>query len=156
MMPTDAGRPPKRDGEPAYLDTNVIISYLLDAPADMAEGARVCFEAAARGDIRLLVTPTTLAEAVWVLGAAYHKQRTDIADLMLEFMTAEGIDSQNRDEVTLALSLYKERNVDFADALLAARCLLAAPPVIYSFDRHFDRIPGVERRVPGARSEEHA
>jgi len=156
MTPSDGAAASARHGEPAYLDASVIISYLLDDPADMAEAARVCFEAAARGDIWLLVTPTTLAEVVWVLGAAYRKERAHIAEIMSAFMTADGIDPGSRDEVTLALSLYRERNIDFADALLAARSLLTGPPVIYSFDRHFDRIPGVVRRVPGKQREEQA
>ncbi len=133
----------------AYVDANVILCYLLDAPRDMADATRICFEAAERGDIRLLMTPTTLAEVVWVLGSVYKKTHSDIATQMLAFVTAHGINAENEDEITLALSLFHERNIDFADALLAARCLLAGSPVIYSFERHFDRVPGVQRRIPG-------
>jgi predicted nucleic-acid-binding protein len=149
MMQSVSLAPAARHQETAYLDASVILSYLLDEPSDMAESAKVCFDAAARGDVRLLTTPTTLAEVVWVLAAAYKKPRVEISTLMLAFMTAEGIDSEDRDEITLALSLYKERNIDFADALLAAHSLLSGPPVVYSFDHHFDRIPGVQRRIPG-------
>jgi predicted nucleic acid-binding protein len=149
MLIDGRARAPLFEGETAYLDASIIISYLLDDPPDMAEAANACFHAAEQGDIRLLITPTTLAEVVWVLSAAYKKSRMDIAPLMLAFMTAEGIDTENRDEITLALSFFKERNVDFADALLAARALLSGPAAIYSFDRHFDRIPGIQRRIPG-------
>ena len=137
------------NAEAAYLDANAILCYLLDEPRDMADATRVCFEAAERGDIHLLITPTTLAEVVWVLGSVYKKTRPDIATQMLAFVTAHGIYAEDEDEITLALSLFHERNIDFADALLAARCLLTGPPVIYSFDRHFDRVPGIQRRIPG-------
>jgi predicted nucleic acid-binding protein len=68
---------------------------------------------------------------------------------MLAFVTAQGIGTDNEDEVILALSSFHEKNIDFADALLAAHCILAGPSAVYSFDRHFDRIPGIQRRIPG-------
>ena len=133
----------------AYLDTNVILSYLLGEPPATADAARMCLAAADRGDVCLLITPTTLAEVVWVLSSAYREPRHEIASQVLTFISAQGISSENQDEITQALSLYRDKKIDFADALLAARCLLSGLPVIYSFDRHFDRVPGLQRLVPG-------
>lgn len=46
-----------------------------------------------------------------------------------------------------ALALYGTRTIDFADALLAARALRNGGAAI-SFDRDFDRIPGLRRIQP--------
>ncbi len=47
----------------------------------------------------------------------------------------------------LALVL-SERNLAFADALLAAKALRSDDPMVYAFDRDFDRITGVIRQEP--------
>jgi predicted nucleic acid-binding protein len=48
-----------------------------------------------------------------------------------------------------ALSLYQGKNLDFADAFLAAVALRRGPQAVYSFDQDFNRIPGVTRLEPG-------
>ncbi len=133
----------------AYVDTNVILSLLLDDPPDMAEAAAACFAAAQRGDVSLVVTPTVMAEVVWVLGSVYKVSRHDITAQLLAFVAAQGLSVEHTDEVIAALSFYRDRNIDFTDALLAAHSLSAGPAVVYSFDHHFDRIPGLQRRIPG-------
>lgn len=147
-MVTEAADSPPLATTPeiAYLDANIILSYLLGEPHTMAQAARAFFGSAEHGEIRLLLTSTTLAEVVWVLASAYGKERQEIATQMLAFVTARGIEADN--EATLALSLFRDKNIDMADALLAARALLIGPPVVYSFDRHFDRVPGILRRAP--------
>jgi predicted nucleic-acid-binding protein len=135
--------------ERAYVDANVIIRHLTRDAPDMADQALALFASAERREIRLIVTIVTLAEVVWTLASFYKLERHDIAERLLLFVTADGIELQSQDEATLALSMYHDRNVNFEDALLAARSLLVGPPVVYSFDCHFDRIPGIQRRIPG-------
>jgi predicted nucleic-acid-binding protein len=115
----------------------------------MAEQALALFAAVERNEIRLIVTDVTLAEVVWTLSSFYKLDRHNIAERLLFFVTADGIELESQDRATLALSIYRDRKVDFADALLAAHSLLAGPPLAYSFDRHLDRIAGLARRVPG-------
>lgn len=136
----------------AYVDANVIVRYLTDDPPDMAKQALVLFAVAQRGGVRLLVTTVTLAEVVWTLASFYQFDRGRIAEKLTALVTATGLEMEDRDEATLALSLYAEKNVNFADALLAARSLLVGPTEIYSFDRHFDRLTGIRRRTPGGDS----
>lgn len=134
----------------AYLDTNVIVRYLTGEPIEMAAEAQALILAAERRSVLLRVTMVTVAETVWTLRSVYGLGRDAIAESMASFVAADGIETESQAEVMLALSLYREKNIDFADALLAARALLSGPPVIYSFDRHFDRVPGIQRRTPGA------
>jgi predicted nucleic acid-binding protein len=135
--------------ERAYVDANVIIRHLTRDVPDMADQALSLFASAERQEVRLIVTTVTLAEVVWTLASFYKLVRHNIAERLLLFVTADGVEMESQDEAILALSIYRDRNVSFEDALLAARALLFGPVTIYSFDRHFDRIPGIQRRIPG-------
>jgi predicted nucleic-acid-binding protein len=48
-----------------------------------------------------------------------------------------------------ALSLYREKNIDFTDALLAQFALNQGTSLFFSFDNHFSRIPGIMKMKPG-------
>ena len=54
------------------------------------------------------------------------------------------------DLIQEALSLYHKENLDFADALMASTALRKGPRSIFSFDRHFNRVEGIERLEPEA------
>lgn len=45
--------------------------------------------------------------------------------------------------------LFEMKNVDFIDALVAARMQTQSMSYIFSFDKHFDRLPAVQRLTPG-------
>jgi predicted nucleic acid-binding protein len=143
---------PSSHANAAYVDSNVILRYLTREPPEMAEAAQKVFSSAERGEVRLLVSTVTLAEVVWVLSSVYDLTRSAITAQLLALVTAQGLETDDQDQMTLALSLYRDKNIDFTDALLAAHSLFAGPPVVYSFDRHFDRIPGIRRRIPGRSS----
>jgi predicted nucleic-acid-binding protein len=146
MMPIVSPLPA---ADAVYLDTSVVLRYLTRAPAEMAVQAQAVILAAKQGGVVLRLTAVTVAETVWTLRSFYRLEREAIAQSMIAFVAAEGIETEAHEEVMLALSLYRDRDIDFADALLAARALLSGPPIIYSFDRRFDRIPGIRRQTPG-------
>ncbi len=132
-----------------WVDTNVIVRYLLDEQSDQAESATRLFRRAGAGQVTLTVDDIIVAEAVWTLRSYYRMSRSDIAEALSEFVSADGIDCRDGAVVLRALVLFRERNVDFADALLCARMLDEGDVEVYSFDRDFDRIDGVRRLEPG-------
>lgn len=135
----------------AYVDANVILRFLTGDPPDMAEQAAHLFQAVEQGELRLIVDSIVLAETVWVLQSFYRYRPAEIAPVMREFLLQDGIEAEDKDVLLQALSLYESKNVDFADALVAARMRRQKVRDIFSFDEHFDRLPGVRRRVPGER-----
>jgi predicted nucleic acid-binding protein len=133
----------------AFVDANVILRYFTKDPPDMAEASLKTFSAAQDGHISLIVAPITVAEVVWVLESFYGYPKEQIAATIIQFLYSEGLEVIDLDIVIHALSLYKEKNIDFADALLSASALNRGPTLIYSFDRDFDRIPEITRLEPG-------
>ncbi len=131
------------------IDANVILRYLTKDPPAMAEAALKIFDEARNGKISLSIIPITVAEVVWVLGSFYGYSKQQIAETMTQFLMCEGLEVENLDLLIEALSLYHEKNLDFADAVLATTALRKGPKVVYSFDRHLNRVDGLKRLEPG-------
>jgi len=133
----------------AWIDANVIVRHLTQDPPDQARQVLDLFRAAHDGIVVLWVDPITIAECVWVLTSIYRLPRGDIARSLADIVAADGIEADDREMLIQALRLYAAHNVDFADALLAARTSHHRVTDIYSFDRDFDRLPNVVRLDPG-------
>ena len=133
----------------AFVDANLILRYFTKEPPDMAEASLKTFSAAQDGHMCLIITPIIVAEVVWVLESFYGYSKEQIAVTIIQFLHSDGLEVIDLDILIQALSLYEEKNIDFADGLLAVSALSRGSPLIYSFDRHFDRIPGITRCDPG-------
>jgi predicted nucleic-acid-binding protein len=130
------------------VDANVILRYLTDEPPEQAEQVARLFDAVSAGRAAVVVEDVVLAEVVWTLASYYRLPRQEIASALLELLGEAGVHSDDKATLQAALALYAQRHVDFADALLAARVLGAGGHELYTFDRDFDRIPGLRRRAP--------
>jgi predicted nucleic acid-binding protein len=133
----------------ALIDSNVVLRYLTKDPPRMAEAALKTLEDAQNAKISLILTPLTVAEVIWVLESFYGHSKAKVAEIMGQFLFCEGLEVEDLDLLVDALSLYQGKNLDFADAYLAAVALRRGPQAVYSFDQHFNRIPGVTRLEPG-------
>ncbi|MBC8446797.1 MAG: type II toxin-antitoxin system VapC family toxin [Chloroflexi bacterium] len=133
----------------AYVDTNVILRFLTGDPPDMAAQAGALFEAVERGEVTLVIDEIVVAETVWVLHSFYGHPHHDIARVMQELLSHKGLEADDKPGLLAALHLFAEKNVDFADALVAVHMERRGMREIFSFDGHFDRLPGITRRSPG-------
>jgi len=133
----------------ALIDANVILRYLTKDPPAMAEAALKIFNEVRSGKISLSIIPITVAEVVWVLESFYGYSKQQITDTMTQFLLCEGLEVEGLDLLIGALTLYFEKNLDFADAVLAITALRKGSKMIYSFDRHLNRVDGLKRLEPG-------
>lgn len=129
--------------------SNVILRFLTGEPADLAAQASALFDAVDEGDLILVVDEIVVAETVWVLESFYGHSPREIARVMQDLLSRPGLQVQDKAGMLLALHLFAEKNVDLADALVAVHMQRQGLVEVYSFDRHFDRLPGITRLVPG-------
>lgn len=132
-----------------YVDANVILRFLVNDPPEMAEEAARLFEAVEKHQVTLILDDIVVAELVWVLSSFYQHPVSEIATALRDFLLQEGIETEEKATLLYALTLYETKNVDFADALVAARAQKRNIPHVFSFDTHFDRLPEVRRLLPG-------
>ena len=127
----------------SYIDSNVILRYLTQDPPGMAEKALKIFMDAKEGRLTLLITPLTVAEVVWVLESYYGHSKKQISEILTQFLLCDGLEVESFDLMIGSLNIYQDKNIDFADAVLASQALRIGPPSIYSFDHHLNRVPGI-------------
>jgi predicted nucleic acid-binding protein len=132
----------------ALVDANVILRFITKDPPHMADAARNLFRQAESGEIDLIIQTITVAEVVWVLESFYNYTKIQVAETFGAFLRCAGLRVEQANLIQEALSLYHGNNLDFADALLASTALRKGPLSIYSFDRHVDRVAGIERLEP--------
>lgn len=132
----------------AYVDTNVLVRFIVGTPPDLFKKSVALMKAVEEGDVTLRVDEIIAAEVVWVLKSVYKFSPQEIAAACLEILSQDGI--QVPGVVISALALFSSQGVSFGDALLAARMQQAGVTFVFSFDKHFDRIPGIQRLEPGA------
>lgn len=133
----------------ACVDANVILRLLTNDPVDQAERAQAVFAMADRGEIQLYLPEIVIAEIVWVLRSFYGYPAEEIAALLLDFISHEGLVCRDKPSILKALRLFADHIVDFADALVAVQMADQGIEEIYSFDQHFDRLASTTRLTPG-------
>lgn len=94
-------------------DTNMILRYLLNDHAEMAEKAERYLDA---GDVS--VTIEVIAEVVYVLKGVYSLDRNGIVDTVKGFL--ELVHCSESEVLNLALDTFGARNLDFVDCVLYA------------------------------------
>jgi len=134
----------------SFLDTNLIIRFITQDNPDQAMRARVIFQQLETRTLIVRTSESVIVEAVQVLSskALYHLPRQEIKAALTEIIALPGLQLVNKRTFLRALDLYASRNFDFVDALNVAHMERLHLRVILSFDRDFNRIPGITRQEP--------
>ena len=115
-------------------DTNILVRFLA---RDDEEQAGIADEIVAAGD--LLVIPSVLLEAEWVLRSRYGLPRNEIATRLSAVCGQSGVTVASESAVLGALTAYATAG-DFADLLHFALASELGATVFLTFDREFSRI----------------
>jgi len=133
----------------AWLDTNIVLRFLLKDHPDFFKAALNLFTEAENGRIDLHLHPIILAEVVWTLQGYFGYSKGEIAKTLSEMIESVGLMVEDKGVVKKALHDYAEKNVDYLDAYIAAFALIKGPPTIFTLDRkHFSRLEGDIRLLP--------
>ncbi len=133
----------------AFLDTNVILRFLLRDDEAKFERSFDLLKRAERGEERLVASDSVITEAVWVMESRpYNLQGQRIRDLLLPVIQLRGLRLPGKGLFEPAFQLYVDTEIDFVDAYNAATMQRGGLDRIYSYDADFDRVPGIRRVEP--------
>lgn len=124
-----------------FIDANLILRYLLNEPgAEKVENLL-------RRKEKIYLTDIVVAEVVWTLASFYKKEKASFIMPLEAFISQEFV-SADKVLLTESLNIYKNFNIDYIDAYLVASMEKKKVKELYSFDRDFDKIPGIKRIEP--------
>jgi predicted nucleic acid-binding protein len=135
---------------PPFVDADVIIRLLTGDDLTKQAAARTLFDRIEAGDAAVATPVTTLADVVYVLvsRSLYGLPRAEVGQLVSGLVRLPNFRVANRREVLRALDLFAATNLDFGDAFIVASMESAGSQAVFSYDRDFDRIPGIVRQEP--------
>jgi len=131
----------KKTSDKGWLDTNVILRYLIKDNEALFQAVKPLFLKAEKGELSLYIHPITLAELVWTLESFYCYEKDKIVNVLTRLINAQGIEVPDKETVQNALMLYLDANVDYIDAYLASHTASSDIPTIFTLDKkHFSRL----------------
>lgn len=134
--------------EPAFLDTNIILRHLLGDHPDHSPRATAFLRRVERNEIRVRTADTVVFETVFVLERTLRHPKSQAREGVLSVLALESVVRPEKDRMHRAFDFYVDRNIPFADAYHAALMADLGLSEIVTFDRDFDRIPGLRRVEP--------
>ena len=133
---------------PRFLDTNVLIRAFVDCEHRIGERARLLLDRIYQGDERVVTSQLVIFETIFTLQRSYNVSREKIRDIITDVLSLQNIDVPDRTLILEALSIYVNHSISFVDAHHIASMRVLNISEIYSWDRDFDRFPGVTRIEP--------
>ena len=135
-----------------FLDTNVILRYLTRDDESKADACYRLFQRVKQGQEELFTCEAIVAEITYVLSsprARYQLSHGEVRDRLLPILALRGLKIPQKRTCLRALDLYASSPVlDFEDALAVAHMEQRDVAEIVSYDKDFDRLPGIRRTVP--------
>lgn len=126
-----------------WVDANVLLRFLTGEPEPMAKRAAQLMRQAQHGEAHLILTPLVVAEVVWTLKSFYRRSYDEIVRVLVPLLSADGVETQDRELMIRALELTRGKNVDFSDAVLALQAERQGETVCTFDESDFKRLPAV-------------
>jgi predicted nucleic acid-binding protein len=134
----------------AFVDTNIFIRFFVNDHSDQHSGACHLFEQVRAGQVKLIAPHTVLDEVVFVLSSPrlYQSSLQAIAACLTPLLKMRGMQVYQREAIVSALALYANTKLDFADCVTIALAQAGQVNSIYSYDKDFDAVEGINRLEP--------
>ena len=123
------------------LDTNVLVRYVVqDDSGQLATAKRLIGRCVAEGQ-SLFIPVTVTLEREWVLRASFGYEKDDVLQTL---STCSRLTFESERALEVALQLYREGSVDFADCLHIALAAEAGEQPLWTFDKGAAKVIGAQ------------
>jgi predicted nucleic-acid-binding protein len=123
------------------VDTNLLVRYLVDDDAEQAQAARALLEGLSSERPGFICREVAI-ETVWVLERAYGFSRDQIASVLEELVSTDGLVVEAADDVARASLSYRIGGPGFSDLMILAAADRAGASPLYTFDHALGRLGG--------------
>jgi predicted nucleic acid-binding protein len=119
------------------IDTNALISFVTDRnPVQQDKIARL-LDDAVQLKLRVLCPQNVLTEFIYVMDSVYGIPKTEIRDIVNDFIKLPGIEIVHRINLKTLFAFWPERVPDYGDAIIATLCKDTTGSSVATFDRKF-------------------
>jgi predicted nucleic acid-binding protein len=136
--------------ERAFLDTNVLLRFLIQDDDVQAAKAEALLERIDREEEQVLLSPLVVSELVFTLLNRYRQPKAAVVSNVRRLIRMRAVELSDKQIFLDALTLWGSGGYSFGDAFNATYALARGVTRVYSWDHDYDRIDGVTRLEPGA------
>lgn len=122
-----------------FIDTNVLLRFLLHDHDKFYQQALGYLEEAKQGSIELVLIPEVVFEMDYVLRGVYKLSKSEVCDLILKLVKSSYFNIDYRSVMISSLEKCLELNIDLFDIYLHYLALYKKGKVL-SFDRDFEKL----------------
>lgn len=102
------------------VDTNLLISYVVDRNPRQSKLAEDIFKRATSLEIELVVSNFAISEFIFVLQSVYSKSDLEISEMINALLLTPGISIIDGFQIERVLKLWPSHIPDYGDAVLAS------------------------------------
>ena len=122
-----------------FVDTNIILRYLLNDNKKLFIQAKKYFEQAKKKEIELVIIPEVFFEIDYVLRGVYKTSKHEICRIISKILLTPYLKLDQRNTLSDAVKIYAKTNIDLFDIYLFLTARNQNAKVI-SFDRDFNKL----------------
>jgi predicted nucleic acid-binding protein len=129
-----------------FLDTNILLRHILHDDPRLGSMATALIRRIENGELQARTSDTVVFETVYTLQRSYKLPRPEIADVIQSILELPAIVLPFKQNYRRVFELFLSTNVGFADCYHAVQMQQLGLTEVLSFDRDFDKLPGIVRR----------
>ncbi len=130
------------------VDTNIFVRHLRQDHPNHSPRASAYIGRIEAGELVVQTNELVVFETIYTLQTFYKLPKIAIAQALLPLIDLPGLKVRGKPHLRRALDWYVRHNLSFTDAYLAALTREQKLPALVTFDRDYDRIPGIPRVEP--------
>lgn len=128
-----------------FLDTNIILRFILKDHPTYSPKAEAIIEKVDKGEIEVYISWPTILEVVFVLQNSIKLPKKEVTKKLLPIFHSENVNLEQKSLLDTIFSYYVEKNISLTDAYNAALMQKKKVEQIYSFDSDFDKFTKIKR-----------
>jgi predicted nucleic acid-binding protein len=129
-----------------FVDTNIFVRHLVQDHLRLSAKASAILSRVEQGDLVVRTTDTVIFETVFTLSSVYRMSRSDLVAGLSPLIELPGVVLPGKEMFRAAFDLFLSTSIGFADCYHATVMRRLGLTEVLSFDRDFDKLPGITRR----------
>ena len=130
-----------------FLDTNIFLRFFVDSKTKQHQECVQLFELVEGGKVRGVICSVVVMEIYFTLKSFYKFSHNKCKEILQQVLSLNHLKIIDNFDYLKALELFGNKNVKFADCLIASLKVFEKDTAIVSYDKDFDKL-GVKRIEP--------
>lgn len=131
-----------------FIDTNILLRHILQDDPEQSPRATAFLERVERGEVQVQTLETVVFETVFTLERRFKRKKPEVRDAVLPLVMMAAVRLPDKRLLAEVFDTYIDANVSIVDAYHAVMMRRLGIGEIVTFDRDFERFPGIRRVEP--------